>query len=926
MAALLMAMALVPASTALAEPLEPTAGAVTYDGQLVNISTGLAGGRNIEIPSTSTTGGGTQAALANDTVVANQRFLIEDAGSGYYYLRNLSSGMVLDIYGNALTGGPSIIQWPEKSANNANQKWQIIDNGNGTVSFASALNANYVIDIYGNSSAAGAKLILWSLPAGGTPKTNQTFILDEITAPVADGSYTIQSELSENLLLDIYGKSVEPGAKLITWTPTGLDNQKFDLVYDAATGYYSITAGHSGLALDIYGASKTAGAKAIQWTAHTRANQQWAIVGSGDAYSLISAHSNLALDVTGKSLTPGAEVISWTITDKPNQQWNFVPVVLPDTEVIFTVYTQSGSELATRVPVVEYTMTELRALAAVNTEGVAYVTGNSHNDSAQVYYTENYVTIDQLLADNDLTFRSGDILYTDCVDDNGYGRLTTDDWTYQILNSQRYYYPATTASGLTFSDPVEVPAVLALDYAQTGGSAPGATPFTSTAAAWVAEVADGNYEANLKLGDSPRSLFGASSDTYASNRFAKWFNRLTLSTPPALQELPIYEVYASDTIPSTQSAVEDYLANNEPDVLLSRTDLETLAAENEDPLGYMHRSGVSWTIHETKNYVTFEQLEDEFPAALAAGDSLVVVAGDGFGYNRPISYETLTATDLKFFPAATNSSSSLDGAVAVPPVLALSYANTILETTAGATLNNLAAGTQNATARFFIGTSESGYLSGTAPGNRFATGPVALFIVHPDPVVLTLYAQTGTDEKEVAATFTQAELDALAVTDSPLAYYAGGNNNRWSVYYTANYVPLADLLDEADLTFGVGQIIKTDARDSFVSTNDDITWDMWTTHTNWYPAGDFTGTIDTTDAETVPAVLALTFGQMQVTQGQGTMTAAQAVVTIAADFETYAKPADYPRSLLGSLAPTSATTHTNRYASKVNSLTLWSPA
>ncbi|MDR2196493.1 MAG: RICIN domain-containing protein, partial [Coriobacteriales bacterium] len=165
-------------------PPPPIVGAVI--GKAVTLSTALAGGRNIDIPGRSTKQG-EQAIIWSDTVGANQRFYVGDAGGGAVYLQNVNSGLVLDINGANISKGAAIIQWPYKGSNN--QKWYIEEGagGSGTYVISSVLNPSYCLDIYGGQNANGAKLILWERTGGA----NQSWDIAPITPSLADGTYTI---------------------------------------------------------------------------------------------------------------------------------------------------------------------------------------------------------------------------------------------------------------------------------------------------------------------------------------------------------------------------------------------------------------------------------------------------------------------------------------------------------------------------------------------------------------------------------------------------------------------------------------------------------------------------------------------------------------------------------------------------------------
>ena len=113
----------------------------------------------------------------------------------------------------------------------------------------------------------------------------------KINNKMSNDYFFIVSEHNPNLVLDIEGGSANQGAKLITWTYHGGENQRFRWVSNLVAlntesflnlsffcnrfnpqGF--IVSAKSGLVLDVEGGPNQ-GAKIIQWPAHGGANQRW---------------------------------------------------------------------------------------------------------------------------------------------------------------------------------------------------------------------------------------------------------------------------------------------------------------------------------------------------------------------------------------------------------------------------------------------------------------------------------------------------------------------------------------------------------------------------------------------------------------------------------------------------------------------------
>jgi uncharacterized protein YkwD len=287
-------------------------------GSVVTISSALDRARVIDVAGASRAQGA-GLTLWDNTSKANQRFRLEAAGAGYYLIRNINSGLVLDVSGAQMRNGAALIQWAPNGGDN--QKWKFVANANDSYTIVSKADERFCVDLAGGSSALSTKPILYER---GADKANQQFYVDSVTRPLADGIYTLASAASASRLIDIEGASRKDGAQAILWSNNGNDNQKFRLVYDTSTGYYTIVSVSSGCALDVYGASTSEGAHVIQWASHGNFNQQWYIASAAwGTWAVRSAATGMVLDVYGGSTSAGAPLIMWTYHGGANQRWVF---------------------------------------------------------------------------------------------------------------------------------------------------------------------------------------------------------------------------------------------------------------------------------------------------------------------------------------------------------------------------------------------------------------------------------------------------------------------------------------------------------------------------------------------------------------------------------------------------------------------------
>lgn len=120
----------------------------------------------------------------------NQRFALEKKGE-YCLLRNKANGKVLDVHGGQLKGDVNL--YPENGG--ANQLWKLVKVDDlGTCEVESALKKDYVLDVKGNSATNGTGLCLW--PRNKQP--NQRWHLMDN----GDGTYAVVSNMKVKLVLD----------------------------------------------------------------------------------------------------------------------------------------------------------------------------------------------------------------------------------------------------------------------------------------------------------------------------------------------------------------------------------------------------------------------------------------------------------------------------------------------------------------------------------------------------------------------------------------------------------------------------------------------------------------------------------------------------------------------------------------------------
>ncbi|HXF10240.1 MAG TPA: RICIN domain-containing protein, partial [Desulfuromonadaceae bacterium] len=150
--------------------------------------------------------------------------LAQIAPNTQYYLKNVNSGLAVNVSGASTTNGAKIIQWPYGGTDNA--IWTFVATSNGYYQIKS-VNSGSDIAVQNAATTNGAKLIQWTFGGGRNDQWK----------PVqnADGSYSFFN-LKSGLVMEVPGNSTAQGTQLDQWGSNGGANQAFTLNLVASTG------------------------------------------------------------------------------------------------------------------------------------------------------------------------------------------------------------------------------------------------------------------------------------------------------------------------------------------------------------------------------------------------------------------------------------------------------------------------------------------------------------------------------------------------------------------------------------------------------------------------------------------------------------------------------------------------------------------
>ncbi len=236
-------------------------------------------------------------------------FVFTHDESGYYTIRSLASGRVLDVSYGGTYNGVGIVQYDDFGADN--QKWLIVPNTDGSYSFVSKCNGKY-IDLANNAAGNGTTINCWS--PNGAPQ--QKWHLDLADLGI-DGVYTVRSKVNENFGWDIQGSSKDNFGNLWLY-----ENEYRFAIYREVDGYYTIRSLDSGKHLDVAGAGTAWGTNIQQYDGNGSDAQKWLIVPHTDgSYSFVSKANGLYIDLDNGAAANCTNIRCWGGNGSDAQRW-----------------------------------------------------------------------------------------------------------------------------------------------------------------------------------------------------------------------------------------------------------------------------------------------------------------------------------------------------------------------------------------------------------------------------------------------------------------------------------------------------------------------------------------------------------------------------------------------------------------------------
>lgn len=140
-----------------------------------------------------------------------------------YMLKNVNSGLYMDVSGGYAANGANVLQYTASSAR-SNNTWKFVSAGDGYYYIYSALGDGntFLLDVANNSSANGANIGIWE----------NTYCDAQLYKPVknSDGSYTLYTKASGcNGVVEISNADTANNGNVQQWEYNGHNCQKWYL-------------------------------------------------------------------------------------------------------------------------------------------------------------------------------------------------------------------------------------------------------------------------------------------------------------------------------------------------------------------------------------------------------------------------------------------------------------------------------------------------------------------------------------------------------------------------------------------------------------------------------------------------------------------------------------------------------------------------
>lgn len=252
-----------------------------------------------------------------------------DENTTYYIETALASNKVVDVASASNNNGANI-QLYDFNKTGA-QQWRVEYDEKGYVTFYNSASGK-ALDVASAKAVSGTNVQQY--------QSNGSYAQKWIVSSKADGTYSIESALWNNLSLDIAGASTANKTNVRIYTANGTSAQSFNLIsedtvkenLDAKAAenasvlpdgvYLIISALSDDKVLDVKSASTANGANVQTYQSNLTNAQKWEVTHDEQGYvTFRNIGSQKVLDITSASIVPKTNVQQYTDNGSDAQKW-----------------------------------------------------------------------------------------------------------------------------------------------------------------------------------------------------------------------------------------------------------------------------------------------------------------------------------------------------------------------------------------------------------------------------------------------------------------------------------------------------------------------------------------------------------------------------------------------------------------------------
>ena len=241
--------------------------------------------------------------------------------NGYYKIRQKDTNLCLDVSDASLYAGTNVQIVNDNGA--PAQQWSIIPTQTG-YKLQSRCNS-FVLDVTNGIIESNTNIMVWESNEQKTQRFGFIPYGTDADRIVKDGTYRINSKVSEAYCIDAAGEAAKNeyknGTNIQLWTNDGDDI--FKIIYSGG-GYYKIQEPVSGLYLEVVNDGNPLDTQTnIQlYKDNDSLGQYWKIrKNSNNTYTLVSELSGYNLDLEDGKLEQGQNISQHFNNDSTAQQW-----------------------------------------------------------------------------------------------------------------------------------------------------------------------------------------------------------------------------------------------------------------------------------------------------------------------------------------------------------------------------------------------------------------------------------------------------------------------------------------------------------------------------------------------------------------------------------------------------------------------------